>query len=615
MTDKDSLADAGTVSDRRRRMSAVALSAGILILLAVYTLVLFMFPSLEAFVSYRIIVLTTVIVSLVALHVAGTHQRRGRQESAQDAARQRMGLQTEIWITVTGLGFLAVFVVASLIWPSILNVFSLRILTLSVALAVLTCFYGVEKTIRRKGIAGRFDATGLGRGGLGRRFIASLLVFLLLPVYIVLLYFYPFLQSIAEMRIIMLAIVTGALIGFWSVGRDIFELLRIMQKARLIARREVREVIAASRPGEIQELAEAFNIVIADLDRAVEELRLAKDRVELLVRRIGTAVSATGNTEELIKLLLDISTDSLHAHRGVLHIRRSPVSEERTEIITRSEDGVAILRADCREKVIQVAETGQSIIEARFLAAPLRRGEKTLGTLALERADADSPFAAGDGEMLQSLADQSALAVEATQLRASDERIYFETVSALALAIEARDPYTRGHSQHVSQVAAAMAKFMGMSTEEVEIVRDSALLHDIGKIGVPDAVLRKEAPLTAAEFDIIKRHSVIGEYILRPARSLHLLLPSIRQHHERVDGKGYPDGLKGGEANGIALIISVADSFDAMLSNRPYRQAYSLSKAIEEIRRNIGTQFDPQAANALISLIETGTLDLAQLKA
>ena len=136
----------------------------------------------------------------------------------------------------------------------------------------------------------------------------------------------------------------------------------------------------------------------------------------------------------------------------------------------------------------------------------------------------------------------------------------------------------------------------------------TGLVHDIGRVGVPDSVLKKRGPLTSAEYDVARQHAVIGEQILKPLHSLHRLLPGVRSHHEWVNGRGYPDGLHGDNIDQKARILAVADAFDAMLSNRPHRDAFSLEEATEQIHTGVGSQFDRAAALALLTLVKQGRL-------
>jgi len=171
-------------------------------------------------------------------------------------------------------------------------------------------------------------------------------------------------------------------------------------------------------------------------------------------------------------------------------------------------------------------------------------------------------------------------------------------------AIDTKSPWTKGHSVRVTNYALAIAKEMGLKDKEIETLRTAAILHDIGKIGTYDVILDKPGKLTAEEFTLVKMHPVKGEEILMPIRQLQNILPTIRAHHERMDGKGYPDGLKGDEIPFLARIICIADSFDSMTSERPYRPTPGKEYAISELKSCIGTQFDPEVAEAFLRVLE-----------
>lgn len=184
------------------------------------------------------------------------------------------------------------------------------------------------------------------------------------------------------------------------------------------------------------------------------------------------------------------------------------------------------------------------------------------------------------------------------------QKMTFQAINTIANTIDAKDEYTKGHSQRVSEYSYALARELGLKEEEAENVRRIALLHDIGKIGVPDSVLNKPGRLTEEEYEIMKSHPVVGAGILKDIKMLKDLDVGAKYHHERYDGKGYPSGLKGEEIPYIARIIGVADSYDAMSSNRVYRKRFSEDKILEELERCKGTQFDPQVADAFIRLIK-----------
>ena len=188
-----------------------------------------------------------------------------------------------------------------------------------------------------------------------------------------------------------------------------------------------------------------------------------------------------------------------------------------------------------------------------------------------------------------------------------DELEHSENVIlTLAVALEARDPYTRGHSTRVGDLSKSFASFLGFASREQEVMRKAGVLHDIGKIGVTTDLLCKEGKLSCDELEAIKRHTLIGEEICRPLVSMRGILPAIRNHHERWDGKGFPDGLYGDEIPLNARILSIADSFDAMISQRPYRNGRSMGVVIEVLKseRHAG-QWDPSLLDQFVEMMDT----------
>jgi putative nucleotidyltransferase with HDIG domain len=176
-------------------------------------------------------------------------------------------------------------------------------------------------------------------------------------------------------------------------------------------------------------------------------------------------------------------------------------------------------------------------------------------------------------------------------------------IRALATALDARDPYTAGHSDRVSVLSVAIGRTLGLPEDELEIIRLGALLHDIGKIGVPDAVLLKPGSLTNIEFDIIKQHPGAGARILRSVPFLLPHIPIVELHHERPDGRGYPHGLRGDDIPMAARIVHVADAYDAITTKRAYRGARSSGEALHELWRFAGTQFHAEVVGALATAI------------
>jgi HD-GYP domain-containing protein (c-di-GMP phosphodiesterase class II) len=177
------------------------------------------------------------------------------------------------------------------------------------------------------------------------------------------------------------------------------------------------------------------------------------------------------------------------------------------------------------------------------------------------------------------------------------------TIQALAAAVDAKDAYTEGHSRRVAEYASDLARYLGRKDAEVDLIYRTGTLHDVGKIGVPDSILKKPGRLTEEERAIMETHPVLGEVIVRKAPQLEDTIPGVRHHHERWDGQGYPDGLAGDHIPFMARVLAVADTFDAMTSDRPYRKGMAWDVSLEAILEGAETQFDPSMANAFVRMM------------
>jgi putative nucleotidyltransferase with HDIG domain len=242
---------------------------------------------------------------------------------------------------------------------------------------------------------------------------------------------------------------------------------------------------------------------------------------------------------------------------------------------------------------------------ARTLTDPINRVSRTIATMTGTRDFSRTLEPTGTSRELDVLAASfnelmGALTAAETETRAA----YLGTIRALAAALDARDPYTAGHSERVSQISVVIARQLHLPESEVAIIRLGALLHDIGKIGLADEILQKPTPLSPDEFEQIKRHPALGARILRQVSFLEPHLPIVELHHERPDGHGYPFGLRGDEVPLAARIVHVADAYDAMTSARAYRPARPLGAAVAELRLYSGTQFDPECVKAFTEAIK-----------
>jgi HD-GYP domain-containing protein (c-di-GMP phosphodiesterase class II) len=223
--------------------------------------------------------------------------------------------------------------------------------------------------------------------------------------------------------------------------------------------------------------------------------------------------------------------------------------------------------------------------------------------LYLERGPFIEPFQLGDLHLADALAASVAGSIASVaHFLEREQQLFVQTLTALAQAVDLRDDHTGSHTQRVTDYALRLADELKLTPAERYLIQTGTPLHDIGKIGISDAILRKAGPLSEEEFAAMQLHTVKGAAILETIPQLTPLIPIVRHHHERWDGTGYPDRLCGQEISRLGRIVAVADAFDAMTSDRPYRRALPLELAFEEIRKRAGTQFDPDCAAAFLRL-------------
>lgn len=244
-----------------------------------------------------------------------------------------------------------------------------------------------------------------------------------------------------------------------------------------------------------------------------------------------------------------------------------------------------------------------------------------LAVLLLGRKNNNKRIAKEELNFFSALASDVAMAIRNAQLFGDLEselqkkyRLLIHTIIALAAAIDAKDHYTHGHTERVTNISVEIAKRLSYGNKKeytekfLDSLRFGALLHDIGKIGVPESILNKQGPLTPEEMEKMRQHTLLGSTILQPITELGDTILAVKYHHERFDGSGYPEGLKGNEIPIQAAIISVADAYDAMTSDRPYRKGLSREQALAELRKSSGTQFDPRVVNVLCELHAEGKM-------
>ncbi len=357
-------------------------------------------------------------------------------------------------------------------------------------------------------------------------------------------------------------------------------------------------------------------------EKNCEELQREVERLKSLLD-ISLKFGSTLDLQEILNLIMEIAKKTLDAEASSIF----QIDEEKRElffVVATGEKGkeAKTIRIPWGKGIAGwVAEHGKPLLvpdvskDPRFfqdvdkktgfktksiLAVPLIRKGKVIGVAEVINKKGGGEFTVEDIILFEAIAEQAAVAMENAKLYSQLENLFLSSIRAIVNAIEEKDEYTRGHTGRVTEYSLLIGKRLGLSNDEIKTLELSALLHDVGKIGIPDSILRKPGRLTDEEYAVIKSHPLRGVKILEPIENIRHILPGIRHHHERYDGKGYPDGLKGKKIPFYARIIAVADAFDAMTSDRPYRKGLPIEIARKEIEENRGTQFDPECADAFL---------------
>ena len=457
-------------------------------------------------------------------------------------------------------------------------------------------------------------------------FALSSLIPLLLFLYVIYIIIWPTSRQIIDRVQLMIFLIVCISIGGYFLNRKIINsILEVVKNSKAIAEGDLSRTIKTEELNEIGELSDSFNRVTRRLRQNIEELKESKTLIQDILSRVGSAVTSFQDIDSLLELIVQTMTNALEGASGVLTF----VDEKKGELYIKVASGVSKdIISKTRIKIDQgpigyVVRNNRSLLlpnseegaefdlatdleqpHHSFICVPLAHANKVIGTLAVNDKK-QGEFTEDDLSLLSNLAGQTAIAVENAMLNQDAEQAYFETIAALAMAVEAKDPYTKGHSRRVSDYSVKLAKKFDLSDKEIEILKQAAMLHDIGKIGIADAILRKPGPLTAEEYEMVKEHPVVGESILKPVKKLSSLCDLVRHHQEWINGEGYPDGLRGKDMSLSVKILMLADSFDAMTSDRPYRKALSFQQARAELARYSGTHFDKQAVDTFLEIIRT----------
>jgi HD-GYP domain-containing protein (c-di-GMP phosphodiesterase class II) len=366
-------------------------------------------------------------------------------------------------------------------------------------------------------------------------------------------------------------------------------------------------------------------------DQMIDRLAQCYNEIDLLYR-LSASTSPEQNLATICDTLLRETADMLGNRTLVVYLRRDnhlrscsgagrePVREIQRVTATPIYHAHIFTELDAHRGI----ETGARSIrhsgaidgtvpEVRYFVIPVRDRVAMLGFVGIYFTEHEEPPQTPELKLLACLAQHLSDTATRNELLRELGEMLFNTVKSLVAAIEAKDPYTRGHSERVYRLSAKIGERLGLPPSELRTLSWAALLHDIGKIAVPTDILSKPGPLTREEFQLIQTHPLCGCKVIEPIPQLQNVLPGIRSHHERVDGKGYPDGLEGDQIPFMARIIGVADTFDAMVSSRAYRRARTFQNAVEEVERSAGTQLDAQVVEAFLDLVAAGEVEVPEV--
>lgn len=381
---------------------------------------------------------------------------------------------------------------------------------------------------------------------------------------------------------------------------------------------------AAHEPGAIERAAEAVRLAHSDLvarAAASESLagfsrQLSESYEEInFLYKLGASMNQIVQPERFVRLVCE----ELHATLAFRWVGVAFAGDGAGSIAGRTfhagENSEPLLRpallrllrlADpAKERVIPLGEVGPEFGPAtgEAIVQPVARDGRLLGVIVAGDKRGDDPHVSSvDTKLVSAAASYLAIHLENAGLYEDQQSMFLGTLKALTASIDAKDRYTRGHSERVAHLTRELARRAGLDEETLERVHIAGLVHDVGKIGVPESVLRKPGALTDAEFALIKLHPEIGHNILKDIPQLADVLPGVLHHHERWDGRGYPHGLRAEATPLVARLIALADSFDAMSSSRTYRPAMDRARVFAEIRKGAGVQFDPDLAARFVTL-------------
>ncbi len=414
--------------------------------------------------------------------------------------------------------------------------------------------------------------------------------------------------------VILLALWVVLLLSVSQIRRSLVPLEKLQEGTTRVAQRDFETRVTVTSGDEFEDLAKSFNVMAGQLGRQFHALRT--------IAEIDQAILGTLDTGKIVDTLLTRMRDVFRCDAVAVTfldakapftgrtsvVDGAPGERSVIEAVQISPEEIARLRVSPESLVITDGDRPAYLdpLAARgitsFLVLPIFLKERLSGIITLGHRTGVVP-SGDDVSQARQLADQVAVALSNARLVEELADLNWGTLTALARAIDAKSPWTAGHSERVTNLALGIARAMGLSQRELDTLHRGGLLHDIGKIGTPPEILEKPGRLTPDEANTMRLHVRIGARILEPIAAYADVIPIVLQHHEWFDGTGYPDGLSGETISPGARIFAVADCFDALISDRPYRPGMERERVIEIIKQGAGRQFDPRVVQAFLEVM------------
>lgn len=434
-----------------------------------------------------------------------------------------------------------------------------------------------------------------------------------------------------DLQLLVFLAICSSLLGYWIIRQIGASITAVAKNAKdfLEGKILVGEISVKDQSEEIRNLVKVFNGVNQNLEHQVAQLEQSRAVIQDLMKKIGLVITSEEKAEGLLDLITESMVKAMGAESGAVVILGAEKTEpqfsqmvawgkEREKLLHLATQKTSALTWMTQEKrpliinrseaPVDVAQDPNDLTYRSLLCVPLRYKNLNQGCVLVLNKISEQPFVQDDATLLEHVASQIAIASENSRLAKDAERSYVETIAALAVAVEERDSYTSGHLERVADLCVRMAETLKMDAKTMQILRDAAFLHDVGKIAIEDNVLLKPGKLTPAERKNMMTHAEKGEKIIAPLRTFKDLREIVRHHQEWYDGSGYPDGIKGDQISASARILAIADVYDALTTTRPYRKAFSQEEALKIMRGESGTHFDPQLLNTFFEVVKAPSL-------